>query len=72
MKWHERLYSRMLIDNHITDCDPSYMRKFSSDNYVDMIKTAGVESSMVYACDHNGNCYYPTKVGHIHSGIDGI
>ena len=61
----------MLIDNHITDCDPSYMNKFSPDNYVDMIRTAGVNSSMVYACDHNGNCYYPTKVGHVHGGIAG-
>ncbi len=71
MRWHEKIYSRMLIDNHITDCDPSYMKKFSPENYVDMIKTAGVSSSMVYACDHNGNCYYPTKVGHVHSGIAG-
>ena len=69
MKWHEKLYSRMLIDNHITDCDSLYMTRFSSKNYVDMVKLAGVESSMVYACDHNGNCYYPTKVGHTHSGI---
>ena len=69
MKWHEKLYSRMLIDNHITDCDSRYMTAFSSENYVDMVKLAGVESSMVYACDHNGNCYYPTKVGHTHTGI---
>ena len=60
----------MLIDNHITDCDPGYMKKFSPDNYVDMITTSGVNSSMVYACDHNGNCYYPTKVGHIHGGVE--
>ena len=69
MRWHEKIYSRMLIDNHITDCDASYMKKFSPDNYVDMIKTAGVNSSMVYACDHNGNCYYPTKIGHVHAGV---
>ena len=69
MKWHEKLYSRMLIDNHITDCDSSYMTGFSSEVYVDMIKRSGVESSMVYSCDHNGNCYYPTKVGHTHRGI---
>ncbi|MBR7118665.1 MAG: beta-galactosidase trimerization domain-containing protein [Lentisphaeria bacterium] len=69
MKWHEKLYSRMLIDNHITDCHPEYMTKFSGRNYVDMVKLAGIEGSMVYACDHNGNCYYPTKVGHIHDGV---
>ncbi len=36
-----------------------------------MVKLSGVESSMVYACDHNGNCYYPTKVGHQHANLHG-
>ena len=61
-------YSRILIDNHITDLDPTYMRKFDPEKYVEMILLAGVESSMVYASDHNGNCYYPSKVGHVHAG----
>ncbi|MBR4519049.1 MAG: beta-galactosidase, partial [Victivallales bacterium] len=38
---------------------------------VRMVKLSGVESSMVYACDHNGNCYYPTKVGHQHANLRG-
>ena len=64
-------YSRLLIDNHISDIKNSYMRKFSPDEYVRMVKLSGVESSMVYACCHNGNCYYPTKVGHMHANLDG-
>lgn len=71
MKWHEKSYSRMLIDNHISDEDPANMSRFSGETYAEMIELAGLESSMVYSCDHNGNCYYPTKVGHMHAGLQG-
>ncbi len=64
-------YSRILIDNHITDLRPEYMKKFDPATYVEMIRLAGVESSMVYASDHNGNCYYPSKAGHVHTGCAG-
>jgi hypothetical protein len=64
-------YSRILVDNHITEDDPSFMSKFAPAQYAAMIKKAGVDSAMVYACCHNGNCYYPTKVGHMHSNLKG-
>lgn len=69
--WHEKAYLRMLIDNHITDILPSFMAKFDPVNYVSMVKKSGVDSIVVCACCHNGNCYYPTKVGHIHKNLDG-
>ena len=64
-------YSRLLIDNHISDHKPEYMKQFSPEEYVRLVKLSEVESSMVYACDHNGNCYYPSKVGHVHNNLDG-
>ncbi len=67
----EKCYSRLLIDNHITDLDPKFMSRFDPAEYVRMVKLAGVESAMVYAGDHNGNCYYPTRVGHMHKGLAG-
>jgi hypothetical protein len=36
-----------------------------------MVKRAGIDAAMVYACCHNGNCYYPTKVGHMHKNLHG-
>ncbi len=71
MPWYEECYTRLLIDNHITEHDPSFMTKFDPANYVAMVKRGGFESAMVYACDHNGNCYYPTKVGHQHANLHG-
>ncbi len=69
MDWMKKCYSRLLIDNHITDLKPEHMYKFDPQNYVDMVKLSGVDSSMVYACDHNGNCYYPTEAGHQHVNL---
>ncbi|MFZ2654295.1 MAG: alpha-amylase family protein [Victivallales bacterium] len=69
--WHKRCYSRLLIDNHISEDDPLFMTKFEPARYVEMVKKAGVESSMVYAVCHNGNSYYPTKVGHMHANLKG-
>ncbi len=71
MNWMKNCYSRLLIDNHITDLKPKFMSRFNPAEYVRMVKSAGVDSAMVYACDHNGNCYYPTQVGHRHSNLDG-
>lgn len=47
------------------------MTRFDPSHYVEMVKRAGIEVTMVYACDHNGNCYYPTKVGHMHANLKG-
>jgi len=64
-------YSRILVDNHITEENPLFMTKFDPAQYAVMIKKSQVDSSMIYACCHNGNCYYPTKVGHMHSNLNG-
>jgi len=70
-RWFERSYARLLIDNHITEEDASFMTRFDPKVYAAMVKRAGVDAAMVYACCHNGNCYYPTKVGHIHKNLVG-
>jgi hypothetical protein len=69
--WYKRCYSRLLIDNHISEDDPTAMTKFDPAQYVAMVKKAGVESAMIYAVCHNGNSYYPTKAGHIHANLKG-
>ena len=69
-KWYEKCYARLLIDNHITEEDVSFMSRFEPAKYVEMVKKGGVDSSMVSACCHNGNCYYPTKIGHMHKNLN--
>jgi len=69
--WYKRCYARLLIDNHISEDDPSAMTRFDPAQYVAMVKKAGTEAAMVYATCHNGNCYYPSKVGHMHANLKG-
>lgn len=64
-------YARILVDNHITEDDPSFMSKFDPGEYVRMMKKAQVDAAMVSACCHNGNCYYRTKAGHMHKNLQG-
>ncbi|OHB60118.1 MAG: hypothetical protein A2Y12_09225 [Planctomycetes bacterium GWF2_42_9] len=70
-QWFENSYFRLLIDNHISEATTSLMSQFDPANYVSMVKKAGADSAMVYSCDHNGNCYYPTKAGHMHKNLGG-
>ena len=42
-KWFEKSYARLLIDNHITDVEASFMAKFEPCDYVAMVKKAGVD-----------------------------
>jgi hypothetical protein len=70
-EWYKHCYARLLIDNHIAEDDPSSMAKFDPAQYVAMVKKAGIEAAMVYATCHNGNCYYPTRVGHMHAHLKG-
>ena len=69
--WISHSYSRMLVDNHITEEDPAFMSRFDPHTYVSLVQKAGVEAAMAYACDHNGNCYYPSVVGHPHRNLNG-
>lgn len=71
MQWFERCRARLLIDNHITEDSPDLMSSFDPERYAEMAAMAGVDAAMVYACCHNGNCYYPTEVGHMHANLKG-
>lgn len=70
-RWIDQSYARLLIDNHITEDDPGFMRRFDPQAYVEMVRRSGVDAAMVYACCHNGNCYYPSRVGHMHANLEG-
>lgn len=70
-RWYQRCYARLQVDNHITEEDASFMTKFDPARYASLAKQAGVDSAMVCACCHNGNCYYRTRVGHMHKNLEG-
>ena len=57
--WYEGSYARMQVDCHISEDDESFMTRFEPARVAAVAKKAGVDSAMVCACCHNGNCYYP-------------
>ncbi len=70
-QWFKKCYRRLLIDSHIPDWDDRFLSKFDPKNVVDMYSLANATSVMLYSCCHVGNCYWPTKVGHMHKALKG-
>ncbi len=69
--WYENKFRRHLLDMHVDDWDERFLSKFSPKNYYENLKRAGINSAMLYFQSHAGHCYYPTKVGHVHSSFKG-
>lgn len=67
--WYKNLYRRQLLDMHIEDWNPDFLSCFSPENYVENLKKADVNYTMIYFQSHVGLCYYPTKVGTIHTAF---
>lgn len=70
-KWYKTCFRRNCIDMHITDWNEKFMSEFDPRKYVEMLVLAKVQSAVVYAHSHTGVCYYPTKAGHMHQGLQG-
>src|SRR5690349_6059355 len=64
-------YGSFLVDSHITEDDESFLSKLTPGAFVAAMKKTGADSAIVYAACHNGNCYYPTRNGHMHNGLKG-
>jgi len=70
-KWYEASYRRHLIDMHIPDWDERFLSRLDPEQYVKLLRTAQVDTAMVYSSSCLGICYWPTQVGHMHTGIQG-
>ncbi len=62
---------RMLVDMHIPDWDPAFLSKYDPAAMAGLFERAHLTSVMLYCKSHVGLCYWPTKVGKMHSGIHG-
>ncbi len=70
-KWFEHSFRRNLVDMHIADSDPRFMRAYDPVHYVDNLVRAGIDTAIVYAGNCLGLCFWPTRVGQMHRGLDG-
>lgn len=69
--WYDRCRRRILVDMHIADWDASFLSKLSPERYVEMMLLGGATAAMVYANSHVGLCYWPTRTGEMHRGLEG-
>ena len=69
--WFKRSYRRSLVDMHIHDWNEEFLSELDIDAYYDYLKTANVDSAMIYLQSHVGLCYYPTESGVMHKAFRG-
>ena len=69
--WFKNSFRRSLVDMHISDAHESFLKEFSPEAYVDYLKSANIDSAMIYLQSHAGLCHYPTKSGEIHKNLIG-
>ena len=66
-KWYKGIYRRNLVDMHIADWSEAFLSAFDADAYHKNLKTAKIQSPMIYLQSHTGLCHYPTKSGKTHA-----
>ncbi len=71
MVWYQASPWRNLVDMHIPDWNPDFMRDFDPEAYAACMDKAGVDTALVYAGNCLGICFFPTKAGHMHAGLHG-
>ncbi len=58
------------LDFHTSPDIMGIGKNFSKENFQNALKEGNIESITVFAKCHHGLCYYPTKVGTMHPGLD--
>lgn len=66
----ELAYRQIHLDFHTSPAVPVVGEDFNPAEFVDTLKKAGVQSINIFAKCHHGMCYYPTKVGKVHPGLN--
>ena len=69
--WFQHRFRRVILDMHIGDWDSGFLARFDPVAVADACEQARLSSLMLYAISHVGLCYWPTKHGKMHAGLNG-
>ena len=69
--WTEGNYRRNLLDMHIDDWHPDFLRQIDPEAYAEALSAAGFQAAVIKAKSHTGLCYWPASVGRMHKGLQG-
>ena len=70
-KWYKNSYRRNLVDMHISACNPEFLAEFDPQEYFQCLKTARIQSPMIYTHSHVGYCNWASESGEMHPGFHG-
>jgi hypothetical protein len=62
-------YKRMILDYHYSEFNPDTLKNSNAGAIVEAMKDLGVNSMLLYAKDHWGNCYFATQKFHRHRAV---
>ena len=57
------------LDFHFIEGIPFMLEETNPKQMIEMVKSTGADTVMIYAKDHWGNVYHETKVAHKHKGV---
>lgn len=67
--WYKNHRRRTLLDMHIDDWDPEFLKDFRAEDYFKLLQEADVDTVMIYVQSHMGLCYWPTQSGRMHAAF---
>ncbi|MDW7658144.1 MAG: alpha-L-fucosidase, partial [Bacillota bacterium] len=70
-KWFHQSKWRNLVDMHIPDWNTTFLGQFDPVAYADHLDVSKADCAIIYAGNCLGYCFWPTKAGHMHTGLQG-
>jgi hypothetical protein len=70
-EWYHRSFRRNLVDMHIDGWNPDFLSRFDPRAYFDCLKTARIQSPMIYTHSHAGYCNWDSASGEVHPAFKG-
>jgi len=69
--FHAKHLRKVHLDFHIPDWLDESAADYDAAKNVRLLRQSGVNALTLSAYCHNGNCLFPSKVGHVHKGMKG-
>lgn len=70
-QWYSRSFRRNLVDMHIDDWNPEFLAQFDPKAYFECLKTAHIQTPMIYIHSHVGLCNWDSATGRVHRAFAG-
>lgn len=70
--WYFGFYKTIGLSVVLDDWHPDFLRNYSTDEWVELVTSTGLDLAALQAKCHSGNAYYVTELDHLHAGLNGV